>query len=239
MHRIRVNLLPLVEKYRQYKFHAFHKKFFDIKKEEDLKNLPQNFILFALQVTPETSINSLEPYFIDQVRAIDLIRLNMPNGFYLVVKEHPSMKGLRKTSFYKELRKKAGIILVSPDVDTKALIEKAKLIATITGTIGFEAWMMDKPALLFGPSFFSHLVYRYDSYRNFKQALEKMIFEHQPMSKSQKIVELAKIYNISFPTVVHDPLMCEKVMEVGNIKNFVKGLLEHINRLKTYQRKNV
>ena len=54
-------------------------------------------------------------------------------------------------------------------------MKKAKLISTISGTIGLESFMMDKPALLFGPTFFSHLVYRYNSFLNFREFLKEKL----------------------------------------------------------------
>lgn len=232
-YRIRVNLIYFVRKYRKFKFDYLHYKYFDIKSNDELNKLPENFILFAMQVTPESSINSLEAYFIEQLRAIDLIRLNMPNDYYLIVKEHPSMKGLRKSSYYKMLRKKAGVILVSPYANTKEIMKKAKIISTITGTIGLESFMMDKPALMFGPTFFSHLVKRFDSYLNLKQDIKDLIFNFKPLSRDEKIVEIAKLYNISYNFMLFDPIANPEVMEKENIKSFANALRDHIKRLES------
>ena len=231
-YKIRTNLIKYVEIYRNFRYEKFHKKYFDLKDNKDLEKLPKNFILFALQVTPESSINSLEPYFIDQLRAIDLIRLNMPNDFYIVVKEHPSMRGIRDVKFYKELRKKAGVILVTSEISTKEVMKKAKLISTITGTIALESFMMNKPALMFGPTFFSHLVYRYDSFLDFKQDLYNMIFNHKPLSKEEKMIEIAKLYNIGYSMILFDPIADPIVMNKNNIKSYYEAFLNHIKRLK-------
>jgi hypothetical protein len=236
-HKIKMNLISFVEYFRKIKFDYFQHKYFDIKDDSKINNLPNKFILFALQVTPESSINSLEPYFIDQLRAIDLIRLNMPNDFYLVVKEHPSMIGLRENSYYETLRKKAGIILVSPYVNTKEIMKKAKLISTITGTIGLESIMNDKPILMFGPTFFSHLVKRYDSYLNLKNDIYDLIYNFKPLSKDQKIIEIAKLYNISYNFMLFDPIANPEVMEKGNIKNFAFAIKDHIKKLEVYKKK--
>jgi len=235
--KVKSNIVKYLEMYRQKKYNLYHKNLFDIKSNNNIDELPKNFILFALQVTPESSINSLEPYFIDQIRAIDLVRLSMPNNFYIVVKEHPSMRGIRATSFYKELRKKAGVILVSTEVNTKEVMNRAKLISTVTGTIALESWIMNKPALMFGKSFFSHLIYRYDSYLNFQEELKKMIFEHKPMSREEKIIELAKLYNISYSTMLFDPIANPIVMEKGNIKNYLLAIQNHIKRVEEYKNK--
>ena len=50
--------------------------------------LPKRFIYYPLQVTPEASINTPAPYYVDQMRAIDALRLAMPPDCALVVKEH-------------------------------------------------------------------------------------------------------------------------------------------------------
>ena len=231
LYKVRTNLIYFVDKYRKFKFNNIHHRYFDIKTDQELDSLPKNFILFAMQVTPESSINSLEPYFIDQIRAIDLIRLNMPNDFHIIVKEHPLMIGLRNSDYYKKLRKKAGIILVSPYVNTKEVMKRAKLISTITGTIGLEGFIIDKPVLMFGSTFFSHLVKRYDSYLNLKQELEELIFNFKPLSKEEKIIEIAKLYNISYNFILFDPISNPETMEIENIKSFTKALLKHIERL--------
>lgn len=82
-------------------------------------------------MTPESSINTLEQYFIDQEKLID-----MPNNFYLLVKEHPVMIGFRDTQFYK-----SGVMLVDPQISTIKLIE---LVITITGTVGLESYLNSK-----------------------------------------------------------------------------------------------
>ena len=57
---------------------------FDI---EELDALPKRFIYYPLQVTPEASINTPAPYYVDQSRAIDALRLRCPPDCALVVKD--------------------------------------------------------------------------------------------------------------------------------------------------------
>ena len=79
---------------------------FDMARPEDL---PKHFIYYPLQVTPESSINTPAPYFVDQLRAIDAIRFAMPNDHLLLVKEHPSAILTRPPSFVRSLRRRAGV----------------------------------------------------------------------------------------------------------------------------------
>ncbi|MBW1616783.1 MAG: hypothetical protein JRJ49_09685 [Deltaproteobacteria bacterium] len=232
--QIKNNLSFFISKYRKMIYNSYHKNLFHIKTDQDI--LPENFILYALQKTPEASINTLEPYFVKQERVIDLLLLNMPSNFYLLVKEHYVMEGERQASFYKKMRVKPGVLLVDHSVSTDMLVKKAKLVCSVTGTIGLETYLADKPCLLFGKNFFNRLCYFFTDFSNFKTDLYKMIFEYKPHSLEEKIEEIAKIYNVSYSYTVNDPFFVPHVMEKENIKHFLQYIEEHIKRLETYKK---
>ncbi|MBW1649356.1 MAG: hypothetical protein JRJ44_01510 [Deltaproteobacteria bacterium] len=231
--QIKRNLTPFIYKYRKIIYNSYHKNLFHIKTDQDI--LPENFILYALQKTPEASINTLEPYFVKQERAIELLLLNMPSNFYLLVKEHPVMEGERPASFYKKMRAQPGVLLVDPNVSTNKLVKKAKLVCSVTGTIGLECYLANKPCLLFGKNFFNRLCYSFSDFHNFKNDLYKMIFEYKPPSLEEKIEEIAKIYNVSYSYTLNDPFFVPHVMEKENIKHFLKYIKEHIKRFETHK----
>ena len=106
---------------------AFHN--FDISK---LDQLPKKFIYYPIQYSPESSINTPSPFFIDQTRAIDAIRFSMPNDHALVLKEHPGVLEVRPLSFIRKL-KKSGVIIIKSDVDSNEIIKKAALTISVTG----------------------------------------------------------------------------------------------------------
>lgn len=233
LQKVKTNIRPMLYQYRKARFHFVQSRYFDIRREDD--RLPENFVLFALQYTPESSINGLEPYFIDQMRAIDLLRQHLPSQFYLLVKEHPAIAGERSNRFYRELRHMPGIQLVHPSLSTKRLIDRAKLVATITGTIGLECFLADRPSILFGRSFFKHLCGSYDSYRNFGRDLRKLLFDFQPRSPDEKRVELAKIYNVSNDCYLSDPHAQPMIMSESNVRKYLAAVLKHIARLSESQ----
>ncbi len=224
-------LFPKVHQlYLDMKYTFFQKKYFYIN-QNTKSTIPENFILFPLQMTPESSINTLEQYFIDQEKLIDMVRLNMPHNFFLLVKEHPKMIGFRETSFYKRIANKTGVILVDYQMSTPELLTRSKLIVTVTGTIGLESYLTNKKALMFGPTFFSHLCTRFDSYLNFRQILSNLIFNDIQKSENDIKVDIAKIYNISHDFVLNDPLFHPKIMHVNNIINFLDAVKNHIQRI--------
>ena len=227
--RIKMNLLPMVNWWRRSWFKIAQSRNFDIISAE--QKWPKKFIFLALQYTPESSINSLAPYWVDQLRVIDLLRLNMPQGFALLVKEHPAMAGVRETRFYRQLRRRAGLELVHPSVSSRALIERASLTVAVTGSIGLESFILGKPCLLFGQTFFSHLCYRLGQISNLKDELRRMIFDHRPLSRQEKIRELAKIYNVSHPFYIADTLTFPEVLSNDNIEEFYSAMMAHVKRL--------
>jgi hypothetical protein len=66
-----------------------------------------------------------------------------------------------------------------------------------------------------------------------------LIYNFKPLSKDQKIIEIAKLYNISYNFMLFDPIANPEVMEIKNIKNFADAVLDHINRLKKVKNKCV
>src|SRR5439155_5463122 len=125
--------------------------------------------------TPESSINGLEPYYVDQTRTIDALLLNLPSDHVLVVKEHPAMCGIRPEGFYRDLRRRPGLVLVHPSFDTRALVERASLTTTVTGTIGLECFLLGRPCLSFGHNFFQHLCHRAPALAELRSFMEHLI----------------------------------------------------------------
>jgi len=99
----------------------------------------------------------LSPAFTDQNALIDLLAARIPLTHKLYVKEHPTMIGLRPDGFYDRIRRHVNVRLINPLTDSMALSRRADLVAVITGTVGWEAILMERPVLMFGESFFSHL----------------------------------------------------------------------------------
>lgn len=229
LQKIKTNIKPALYLYRKLRFDVFQARYFDIRSLDD--RLPENFVLFALQYTPESSINGLEPYFIDQTRAIDLIRHSLPSGYYLLVKEHPAIAGERSNSFYETLRHMPGMQLVHPSVPTMRLVEKAKLVASITGSIGLECFLACRPCMLFGRNFFKHLCGSYESYHDFGRDLRRLLFGFQLPTVEDKRVALARIFNVSNNCYLGDPLAQPMIMDGENIRNYLTAVMRHISRL--------
>jgi hypothetical protein len=231
--RIASNFRFIVSTYREFYYSLFQKKFFN-KKYQNMVNWPNFFGLYALQYTPESSINSLEPFYIEQLRAIDALLLSMPSDFFLLVKEHPAMVGIRPSQFYRDLIRRPGVILISPHSNTNQLILKSSFVSTITGTIALECFLLDKPCILFGRNFFSHLCYKVESLTKLKDLILTALAKPKQKDDESKVIEIAKLLNIQYNTDLYEPLGNNRVLSNHNVKEFKKSILSHIDRLTSF-----
>ena len=231
--KTRIALLSLLEPWRRSKYRALVLPRFQIR---SAAALPPKFCLFALQVTPESSINYLSPYYVDQVRAIDEIRLSLPPDTWLVVKEHPAIVGFRPMRFYQDLLKMPGVLLADAFLPMETLRDRATVIFTITGTVGLECLFSAKPCYMFGENFFSSYLPNKanmpDLREFFRSDLQKIMQESVTLFEG----DLTKIFSISHSFVLADPSAEDHVMLDRNIEHFALALEEHFTRLEAWQR---
>ena len=224
--RIARNCIKPVIWFRRSRFQYVAARLFD-----DPSAIPAKYVYYALHYTPESSVNGLEPYFVDQLRAVDALLLNLPPGHRLVVKEHPAMVGLRPHRFYRELRRRPGLVLLHPSENSRALIAGSGIVASVTGTVGLEAWLMGKPSLLFGRNFFAHLCRRVESLHGLRSVTVDMIGTHVPASEETKEIEIAKLLNIAADFVIDDPWMNPRATAPANVAAAREFMWHHIARL--------
>lgn len=115
------------------------------------------FVFYPLQVSPNALTMVQSPDLVDQLSVINRLAMRMPLTHKLYIKEDPAMIGCRPGDFYKQLQRHANVRLISPMVDSVALLRRASLVVSIADTIGWEAMLMNRPVLMLGESFFSHL----------------------------------------------------------------------------------
>lgn len=117
----------------------------------------RDYAFYPLHVEPEIATLLLGPYWTNQINLINQIARSLPLHFKLYVKEHPAMLGYRPRQYYKELKKIPNVVLLNPNVNPYSIIRNAKLIATISGTAGWEGLLFKKPVITFGDVYFNTL----------------------------------------------------------------------------------
>jgi hypothetical protein len=117
----------------------------------------EDFVFFPLHYEPEISLLLLAPFATDQINVIKNTARSLPVHYKLYVKEHPLMVPFRPRSYYKEIKKIPNVKLINPIVPSWEIINKAKLVTTITGSSAWEGLMLKKPAIVFGDQFYNCL----------------------------------------------------------------------------------
>ena len=117
----------------------------------------ENFAFFPLHYEPEITLLLYAPFFTDQSNLIKHIARSLPVGMSLYVKEHPAMVPYRPRSYYQQLKKIPNVKLIAPTVASFDILPHAKLVTTITSTVGWEAALLGKPVVTFGEIFYNQL----------------------------------------------------------------------------------
>ncbi|MEM7471498.1 MAG: hypothetical protein AAF340_09120 [Pseudomonadota bacterium] len=123
--------------------------------ERDIDALPEKIIYFAMHYQPEMTSSPQGGRYADQALLIEQLAQRLPDGFTLVAKENPLQAAKQRSpEFMERVALCEKVIVAHPEMDTKALIERSQLVATITGTVGWEAIKAGKPCLSFGYSWY-------------------------------------------------------------------------------------
>jgi hypothetical protein len=116
------------------------------------------YIYVPLAYQPELSSSPEGGVFVEQQLMIEQLSRTVPNGWRLYVKEHPIQftyslgvnRSVRSHDFYRRIAALPNVSLLPLSANPFALIDKARAIATVTGTTGWEALVRGRPVLHFG-----------------------------------------------------------------------------------------
>jgi hypothetical protein len=200
---------------------------------ETLEELPEKFVYYPLQTTPESSINTPAPYFIDQMRAIDAIRFAMPSDSTLIVKEHWASLNIRPGSFYKALRRKAGVKVVHSNLSSVELIKRAQLTISVTGSATLEAYLLGRPSLVLGGCFIASYLGGVCSIDSLASRMQYAI--DNPPRDEEVLKALTEIYDIRYECLIRpadEPGYYSNRPE--NIRRMLSSILDHIERSKNF-----
>jgi Capsule polysaccharide biosynthesis protein len=196
--------------------------------------LPERFIFYPLQYTPESSINVPAPYFVEQTRVVDALRFAMPSDYVLVVKEHPVCLGMRPLDFLPRLRNLPGVMVIKASVPAIEVIKRAALTATVTGTAAFEAILLGRPAIAFGPGLSAWIIGRMAMMADLRAEMLRAISE--PPSDDFVIGHVAKLMSVRYPFYFDTTgLPGEPMLRLNNMQGFLSALLKHFDRERASQ----
>lgn len=155
-------------------------EYFRVNKAADL---PSKFVFFPLHVEPELAISPSGGHFEEQYEAIRFLVAKLPEGWKVVVKEHPHQAGFgpRPIGFYKKISTISNVDFVKTEMNSLEIIAKSQVVATITGSAGVEAVRLGKPSWVLGYPWYlsSPGVTRIDTNADLIRAFENLLSRQQ------------------------------------------------------------
>jgi len=117
----------------------------------------EKYIIFFLHYQPEATTSPTGDIFVNQMLCIETLLKHTPNDYRIYVKEHPSQfmshtqgHTSRMRDFYDDIVKNKRVKLISINIDSYSLLRSSQAVATVSGTVGWEAIVQKKPVILFG-----------------------------------------------------------------------------------------
>ncbi len=197
---------------------------------EDIKNT--NYVFVGLHKQPEASIDVFGRYYEDQLVNIKNIWRALPHGWQLIVKEHTNAVGDRSLAFYRELDALPNLHFVHESTNSWALINQAKLVVTVTGTIAYEAALMQVPSLTLAPTFFNRMNYcRQITWNELNDCADLNLLCEELKSEEDNRLEFCQyLSRNSFEGTFSDPNANPKIMEKENVRKVAEGFLKILTR---------
>jgi len=129
-----------------------------------VSELPKSpFIIFFMHYQPERSSLPEGLFHVQQWTALRLLSMNLPAGWSLVVREHPTTWlqpldiTVRTIDLYDQIAQLPNTKICSMELDTFEIIDRCQAVATLTGSVGFQAILRNRPVIAFGlPAYKDH-----------------------------------------------------------------------------------
>ena len=225
-----INIIKNTDNYHYEQIDDTKKNKFQLELKKHDNKIPENspFIYFPLHLQPEMTTSSLGNEYLDQVLAIERLARKIEPKIKIVVKENPKQTHYqRPRNFYERLKSIKNVVIVSRKINTYELINQSIAVATITGTVGWEAINLNKPVIIFGNTWYEDFdgVFKYNNLY-----IDDLI--NYSLNKENLITCFKELLNKSFPGITQSayfPLIKNIDIEKNN-KNISSILLKEINK---------
>ncbi len=224
----------LKHKYREWKRtrDSFKKEYESLQTQVEWN---KKFIYVALHNQPECSTSAMGDIFVDQMLMIDILSKAIPEDWVLYIKESPAQwvgpwahLG-RYKGYYQDITKRKNVYLIPTEVSTYELINKAQLVATVTGTVAWEAVLRDKAALIFGFTWFMYCdgIFRVDNVADCRLMIDKINSGYKP--DKQKVLNfLGSLDNVSTVAYPNIRFKTDDISEEQNIVNITNQFIKEL-----------
>lgn len=189
----------------------------------------EKYVLYPLHYEPEASTLILAPYFVDQLSLIENIARSLPIDYKLYVKEHPVSVDRRPLPYYNRIRSLYNVRLIHPLSDSFQLVRNADAVATISGTMGWEALLLEKTVITFGQVCYNSyplvIQARTQPVEKWSEMFLKVLKDGRNSSNRELLLKyVSAVLDGTFPGLTADSISLPQVLEPENIKKVCDAL---------------
>ena len=124
----------------------------------DPRQLAAPFVYFPLHYEPEANAEVYGGDYAFQPDALAALSAAVPEGWCILVKENPAQGFVRRgEAFHRLIEALPNVWWVADDTPSAMLVERAALVASLCGTVGYECLLSGKPCLYFGHPWYAGL----------------------------------------------------------------------------------
>lgn len=185
------------------------------------------FVYFPLHFEPEIVTLIFAQY--DQTSVIDMVARQLPLSCRLVVKEHPAMVGQRPYDFYERIvTRYPNVVFIEPSVNSLTLVQRARAVLTLSGTVILEALILEKPVIFTSTARFGGFglgTFTQD-FLNFNEVLRRAT--EQAVGDGELIAMLASIRRHSYRLQFAEPLGAPQVLHENNVAALADAVMEQV-----------
>ena len=118
-------------------------------------DLSCKYIYVPLHNQPEMTTSSLGGKFRDQALLLECLARDLPADWKIYVKENPRQGSYaRGPMFFHRLKRIPQLQVLPSNANTHALSRNAQFVASVGGTVGWEAIRQGRPAMVFGSAWY-------------------------------------------------------------------------------------
>lgn len=175
----------------------------------------EKYVYFPLHVEPEASLSVFNTQNTNQLHIIEQISKAIPVGHTLYVKEHIPVLGSRPKGFYDAINAMPDVKLINPFMDNLFITKHADTVITLSGTVGWEAIMFQRPTVVIGQAQYKSIAQGFVNCNNLNDLKHAM-----SVAKETQMVdrgEIAAYLACLFDNVIDLPYLYYNQAHISNI----------------------
>ena len=226
--------------FKRYNENKILKKYYKSKMIEPEIN--SKYLYFPLHFQPERSTTPEGIFFSNQIKAVELLRKILDKSIKIYVKEHPRQfdnygsadirkRSSRSIMFYKKIIDLKETYLIDLAYDSKKLIKNSTIIATISGSSGWQGIIHNKPVIVFGKPWYSNYkwCYHIDSEESGLIAIKNINAKINDSKKNDLENYLKNIEHELFEAYIGSVYFNKDVLDYNKIINvFADNLIKYM-----------